>query len=102
MKHRTTQQTTGETQSMQISKLPEIKLPTFNESYSEWSAIKELFTGLILKRTGLKDTAKLHYLQSSLTGAPLTLIEGFTLCDESLTPCNGDVQDRKISSHVGT
>ena len=48
--------------------------------------IKELFIGLILKRAGLKVYAKLHYLRSLLTGAPLTLIEGFTLCDESLMP----------------
>ena len=75
---------TGETQHFQISKLPEIKLPTFKGTYSKWLADKELVTGLILMRAGLKDYAKLHYLRSSLTGAPLTLIAGFTLCDESL------------------
>ena len=58
----------------------------FNGTYAEWPAYKELFTGLILKRAGLQDYAKLHYLRSSLTGTPLTLIEGFTLCDDSLGP----------------
>ena len=33
VKHRTTQQTTGETLNMQINKLPEIKLPIFNGTY---------------------------------------------------------------------
>ena len=83
--HQATQSlNTGETQLLQSSKLPEIKLPMFNGTYAEWPAYKELFTGLILKREGLQDYAKLHYLGSSLTGAPLTLIEGFTLCDDSL------------------
>ena len=66
---------TDETQPLQSSKLPEIKLPMFNGAYAEWPAYKGRFTGLILKRAGLQDYAKLHYFQSSLTGAPLTLIE---------------------------
>ena len=77
---------TGETQHFQISKLPEIKLPMFNGTCAEWPAYKELLIGLILKRARLQDYAKLHYLRSSLTGVPFTLIEGFTLCDESLMP----------------
>ena len=48
--------------------------------------LRELFNGLILKRAELKNTAKLHYLRSSLTGTTLYLIKGFTLCYESLMP----------------
>ena len=85
--HQSTQPpSTGETRHIQISKLPEIKLSTFDGTYAEWPVYKELFTGLILKRAGLQDYAILHYLRISLTGAPLTLIEGFTFCDESLMP----------------
>ena len=59
--HQATQSlNTGETQQLQSSKLPEIKLPIFNGAYAEWPAYKELFTGLILKRAGLQDYAKLH------------------------------------------
>ena len=84
--HHTQPISIDETQPFQSSKLPEIKLPTFNGSYSEWPAFKELFTGMILNRTGLTDVAKLHYLRSSLKGSPLTWIEGFTLSGESLLP----------------
>ena len=75
----------NETQPFQSSKLPEIKMPTFSGTYSEWPAFKGLFTGMILNRSGLTDVAKLHYL-SSLKGSPLTWIEGFTLSGESLLP----------------
>ena len=71
----------GETQPFQ-----EIKMPTFSGIYSEWPAFKELFTGMILNRTGLTDVAMLHYLRSSLKGSPLTWIEGFILSGESLLP----------------
>ena len=47
VKHRTTQQTTGETQSLHISKLPEIKLVRFNGTYSKWPAFKKIFTSLM-------------------------------------------------------
>ena len=84
----------GETQPFQSSKLPEIKMPTFSGTYSEWPAFKELFTGMILNRTGLTDVAKLHYLRSSLKGSPLTWIEGFTLSGESLLPSWNTLVDR--------
>ena len=73
----------GETLPFQSSKLPEIKMPTFSGTYSEWPAFKELFTGIILNWTGLTDVAKLNYLRSSLKGSPLTWIERFTLSGES-------------------
>ena len=64
----------GETQPIQSSKLPEIKMPTFSGTYSGWPAFKELFTGMILNRTGLTDVAKLHYLRSLLKRSSLTWI----------------------------
>ena len=42
--------------------------------------------GWIMNRAKLDDCAKLHYLRSSLRGAPLTLIERFTLGPDSLKP----------------
>ena len=62
--------------------------------------IRELFTGLILKRAGLQDYTKLHYFRSSLTGAPLTLIVGFTLCDESLMPAWSTLMARYENKRV--
>ena len=77
---------TGNTQVMHTSKLPDIALPTFDGVYSDWPSFKEMFTGLILKRDKLDNCAKLHYLRISLKGPPLTLIEGFTLSPDSLDP----------------
>ena len=85
--HKDTQTTSsGTTQVMHTSKLPDIALPSFDGVYAEWPTFKEIFTGLILKREKLDNYAKLRYLRSSLKGAPLTLIQGFSLNQESLEP----------------
>lgn len=63
------------------TKLPPIQIPTFNGEYKNWSSFKELFTSIIHRDSQLTNIEKLHYLKTSLSGEPETLLKHISLSD---------------------
>ncbi|XP_011861466.1 PREDICTED: uncharacterized protein LOC105558413, partial [Vollenhovia emeryi] len=76
------------------SRLPDISLPKFTGEYAAWPAFRDLFTSLILSNQQLTDVERLHYLRSSLEGAPAQLISGLSMAGDSLTPSWDLLKDR--------
>ncbi|XP_050357238.1 uncharacterized protein LOC126777960 [Nymphalis io] len=64
-------------------KLPQIQLPKFSGLYEEWQTFHDMFTSLIHQNTALSPVQKMHYLKSSLTGEPETLLRNLTTTDSN-------------------
>jgi len=60
-------------------KLPQLKLPQFDGSYDKWPAFHDMFTSIIHSDIRIDSIAKFHYLQSSLTGEALKVLEGLEI-----------------------
>ena len=60
-------------------KLPVIKLATFDGDLTKWTTFYQMFIGLVDKNVSLSDVEKQHYLLSSLSGEPLSLIKHLPL-----------------------
>ncbi|XP_011859478.1 PREDICTED: uncharacterized protein LOC105556970 [Vollenhovia emeryi] len=69
-----------------LSRLPDISLPKFTGEYAAWPAFRDLFTSLIMQNEQLTNVERLHYLRSSVEGAPAQLIAGFLMSGDSLMP----------------
>ena len=65
------------------SELPKIEIPKFNGEVVEWLRFWELFDANINQHPNLKDSTKLHYLQTRLTGQAAQLIQRLPLNDQS-------------------
>ncbi|XP_011866999.1 PREDICTED: uncharacterized protein LOC105561540 [Vollenhovia emeryi] len=76
------------------SRLPDISLPKFSGEYAAWPAFRNLFTSLILSNQKLTDVERLHYLRSSLEGAPAQLVSGLSMTGDSLVPSWELLKDR--------
>ncbi|XP_011882055.1 PREDICTED: uncharacterized protein LOC105569874, partial [Vollenhovia emeryi] len=77
-----------------LSRLPDISLPKFTGEYAAWPAFRDLFTSLIMENEQLTNVERLHYLRSSVEGAPAQLIAGFIMAGDSLTPSWELLKDR--------
>jgi len=69
----------------QVDHLPEISLPKFDGSYSDWPQFRDLFESLIINST-IQPVRKMHYLKTSLTGNAQSLIKNI--------PTTGDQFER--------
>ena len=59
-------------------RLPKIELPTFSDSYTEWTAYWDLFNASVDSNAQLSDAQKLQYLKSSLKGETSKLVAPLT------------------------
>ncbi|XP_011859306.1 PREDICTED: uncharacterized protein LOC105556806 [Vollenhovia emeryi] len=89
----TTSSSAGEARQT-LSRLPDISLPKFTGEYAAWPAFRDLFTSLIMQNEQLTNVERLHYLRSSVEGAPAQLIAGFIMAGGSLTPSWELLKDR--------
>ncbi|XP_011859121.1 PREDICTED: uncharacterized protein LOC105556636 [Vollenhovia emeryi] len=88
-----TSSSAGETRQT-FSRLPDITLPKFTGEYAAWPTFRDLFTSLIISNDQLTNVERLHYLRSSVEGAPVQLIAGFSMAGDSLTPSWELLKDR--------
>ncbi|XP_050685659.1 uncharacterized protein LOC126980084 [Leptidea sinapis] len=58
-------------------KLPRIQLPSFSGKYEEWQTFHDMFVSLIHRNEKLSAVQKLHYLKSSISGEPESLLRNF-------------------------
>jgi len=64
-------------------KLPQLELPTFSGSYSEWSSFKDLFRSIIDDNASLTAAQKMQYLKSSLKNESAGLIQSMRVTEEN-------------------
>ena len=68
-----------------ITRLPEIKIPSFSGATREWPCFWKMFSVAIDEST-LSATEKLIYLKSLLSGEASTVIDGFEISDANYQP----------------
>jgi hypothetical protein len=59
--------------------LPQLNLPQFSGSYSEWTSFHDTFNSLIHENKGLNDIRRFHYLKGVLKGKALKCIESLKI-----------------------
>ncbi|XP_068896106.1 uncharacterized protein [Tenebrio molitor] len=59
--------------------LPQLNLPQFSGSYSEWTSFHDTFNSLIHENKGLNDIRRFHYLKGVLKGEALKCIESLKI-----------------------
>jgi len=75
-------------------KLPNLNLPTFTGSYSEWMQFNDIFKSLIDSDTSLSNTQKFYYLKSCLEGEAATILDSLKVTDLNYTIAWQLLQDR--------
>lgn len=101
-----TRQSTTQHSGRQRAALPEIKLPQFSGTYSEWPTYRDLFKSLIIQNEQLSKVEKLQYLKTSITGAAAQLIANIKISEDQFEPAwqkivdRFDDKDRLILSYV--
>ena len=63
------------------SKLPELRLPTFDGTIENWPSFFDSFTSMIDLHEGLTPVQKLHYLRTALTGKAAMCIQSLATTD---------------------
>lgn len=64
-------------------RLPQLNLPTFDGSHSEWMQFKDLFESMVISNSNLSPVWKLHYLKQSLTGNASPLLKNTLLTNDN-------------------
>lgn len=64
-----------------FARLPQIEIPKFTESYTDWANFKDLFESMVVKNTRLSKVQKLHYLKTNVTGEAFNLLENVTITE---------------------
>ena len=64
-------------------KLPVIKLPEFDGTYSKWTEFIDYFKCMIDRRTDLEPVQKFTYLKGALKGEPAQVINGLSLTNQN-------------------
>jgi hypothetical protein len=64
-------------------KLPELTLPSFDASYSDWTSFYDTFSALVDQNTQLSEIHKFHYLKSCLKGNAIKTIESLKVTAEN-------------------
>ncbi|XP_047993921.1 uncharacterized protein LOC125232335 [Leguminivora glycinivorella] len=65
--------------TMKAIKLPVLSLPSFDGTYENWLAFRDIYLSLVHNSKDLCDIQRFHYLKSSLTGSALLVIEALEL-----------------------
>ncbi|XP_066145931.1 uncharacterized protein [Euwallacea fornicatus] len=75
-------------------KLPELRIPTFDGTISNWQGFSELFNTLITNDQHLSDVKKLIYLRSSLKDEPARLLESLEMVGSNFEIAQRILRDR--------
>ncbi|XP_063907426.1 uncharacterized protein LOC135125701 [Zophobas morio] len=67
-------------------KLPELTLPSFDGSYTEWTSFHDTFSALVDENNDLSEIHKFHYLKSCLKGKAIKIIESLKVTSENYEP----------------
>ena len=65
------------------AKFPTISLPSFSGDIHEWINFRDTFNEMVLKRSNLRNTYKMHHLRSSLKGVATELLDGIPPAGEN-------------------
>lgn len=63
------------------TKLPEVKLPTFDGNYKNWPSFIDLYNTLIHNNTSLSSSQKFQYLMTSISGGAHALLKGIPMTE---------------------
>lgn len=66
-------------------RLPQIQIPEFDGTYTEWIRFRDLFDALIHSKTTISNVEKLEYLQSRLKGEALSIIKHLKPTNDNYT-----------------
>ncbi|XP_024889613.1 uncharacterized protein LOC112466006 [Temnothorax curvispinosus] len=75
--------TSNDNTYIQHSKLPIMKIPTFDGSSERWLEFKNLFHSLVASKTSLSAIEKLQYLKTHLSGPAFNLVKHTPLTEEN-------------------
>ena len=65
------------------TKLPPIKIKTFDGDFTKWQEFWDNFECIVDKRPGISEVEKMQHLKGALIGEPGTLIQGLTLTNSN-------------------
>ncbi|XP_012543469.2 uncharacterized protein LOC105840926 [Monomorium pharaonis] len=81
------------TNSISLSHLPPINIPPFSGKVDDWETFRDRFTSLIIENRDLTAFARMHFLESSLSGRALESIKNIPI-----TADNFDIAWRALES----
>lgn len=67
------------------ARLPQLRLPEFSGSYSNWQSFLDTFNALVHDNKTLSNVEKFYYLQASLKGEPANIIASLPISDSNYT-----------------
>lgn len=76
------------------TKLPPIKLPTFDGNWRQWSQFKDMFISVIDGNKALTDVQKLHYLLGALSGEAKAMTQNVELTSDNYKTTWMEIQQR--------
>ncbi|XP_055543437.1 uncharacterized protein LOC129728988 [Wyeomyia smithii] len=75
-------------------KLPLMKLPPFAGNYLEWQSFIDLFKSMVDSNPSIKDSQKLYFLKTHLSGEAATLISHLKIEDANYAPALAKLKAR--------
>lgn len=81
-------------------KLPKIDLPKFDGKLSDWPTFINLFTNLVHKNDNLSNSEKYHFLITSLSKNPLSLVKTLPLTDDNYPVAFNALNERYQNQRV--
>lgn len=67
------------------AKLPQLSLPEFNGSYSDWQRFRDMFKAIVHNNSGLSNVQRFYYLEAALKGEPKNIIAALAPTDANYT-----------------
>ncbi|XP_058827180.1 uncharacterized protein LOC131687146 [Topomyia yanbarensis] len=75
-------------------KLPPMTLPVFSGNYLEWQSFIDLFNSMVHQNPSLKDSQKLYFLKTNLSGEAASLISHLKIEDVNYSPALQKLKSR--------
>ncbi|XP_053686518.1 uncharacterized protein LOC128736060 [Sabethes cyaneus] len=75
-------------------KLPRMNVPVFSGNYIDWQSFYDLFDSLVHQNPTLKDSQKLYFLKTNLTGEAASLISHLKIEDANYLPALEKLKSR--------
>jgi len=82
------------------SKLPELKIPTFNGNFLNWLEFWDMFNCTVNDNMSLSDVQKFTYLRSLLSGNAASVISGLALTSENYNEAIKLLKNRFDKNHA--
>lgn len=65
------------------TKLPQIDIPKFSGSYTEWESFRDMLDSLVNQNSLLSNVQKLHYLKDSLCNEAALVLKNISITDNN-------------------